>query len=112
MFFGLYQLIVGLSAGASACLWIIRPTRPVFGFAGAGGWAIAALSARTITLYSGGSAFSAGSEAFQYFSLGLAVLNLATVVLWYLGVYPPVAEDDSGTAEIPGEQATMEGDDV
>lgn len=107
MYFQLFQLIVVLSAGASALLWLVRPTRPVFGFVGLAGWTIVALQARNLTAYSDGTEIAAGSEAFQYVALGLALLNATTVVLWYFGVYPPV-EPDAGTAAVPGEQARME----
>jgi len=106
MFFGLYQLIVAISAGASACLWLIRPTRPVMGFVGGAGWTILALQARNITAYSNGTAIDVGSEAWQYLCLGLALLNLVTIVLWYMGVYPPVEE--GGKAGVPGDPARME----
>jgi hypothetical protein len=101
MNFGLYQLIVLLSAGACAALWHLRPVRPVFGFAGAGGWTIAALQGRNIVIYSGGTSFTTGSRAFQLVAMGMAALALSTVVLWYLGVYPPQSTPEDGAADIP-----------
>jgi len=109
MFWELYALIVLLGAGASACLWLVRPTRPVFGFAAGALWALAALQARNISAYSNGTEIAVGSEAWQYVCLGLSLISIATVVLWHAGVYPPVEEsDDVGAAEIPGEAARME----
>jgi hypothetical protein len=107
MFWALYQVIVILSALASAGVWLVRPVRPVLGMAAAAGWTIATLQARNIEVFhQDGSSTVVGSEAWQLVALGLALLSLATVILWYLGVYPPVHEDDDvGAAAIPGDTA-------
>jgi len=102
MYWELYALILLLSAGACAVLWTRRPTRPVFGYAGTAGWAIVSLQARNIEIYhQDGTSTVVGSEAFQYVAAAMAVLSAATLMLWYLGVYPPVQSEDAGTAEIP-----------
>jgi len=111
MFWGHYQTILLLCAGASACLWLVRPVRPVFGFIAAAGWSVLALQARNIVTYQSGSATTVGSEPMQYLYLGLAVLSIATVILWQLGVYPPVEErqqERDGGAAIPDQRARME----
>jgi hypothetical protein len=106
MNYELYQLIIVLSAGACGALWHLRPVRPVFGMAGAAGWIISALQARNLTIYSGGTTFQTGSEAWQLVSLGMALLAIVTVVLWYLGVYPPQTSTEDGAAEVPSAAGT------
>jgi hypothetical protein len=102
----LYGLIVLLGAGASAAAWVVRPTRPVFPMAGAGLWVIVTLQARNLEVItnSGSRVAVDGGQAFQLVALALALLNLATVLLWYLGVYPPV-EETAGSAGVPGQEA-------
>jgi hypothetical protein len=107
MYWPLFQTLLILSAGACACLWHLRPVRPVFGLAGAGGWALVALQARNIEHYSGGQAFTAGSSAFQYLAMGMAVLSVLTVVLWQLGVFPPDANSEIATGDRPGQQTDI-----
>jgi len=71
MYWGLYLLIAVLSAGACATLWLVRPTRPVFGLVGTAGWTVAALQARNIEVFhQDGSSTIVGSEAWQYICLG------------------------------------------
>lgn len=96
-----------VSAAACALLWARRPVRPAFGYVGAAGWIIVTLQARNITAYPSGSAVDVGSEALQYFSAALAILTIATIVLYYLGVYPPTTDPDAGAAEIEDSQAEM-----
>ena len=110
MYWPLYQTILLLSAAACALLWARRPVRPAFGYVAAGGWIITTLQARNITAYPGGSAVSVGSEAVQFFSAAMAILSIATIVLYYLGVYPPVTDDDAGSAGVPDEPSEMRPD--
>jgi len=107
MNYALYQLIVLLSAGASALLWLVRPTRPVMGFIAGGGWTIVTLQARNLEMLteSGTAIAIDGGQAWQLFALGMALVSIATVVLWYFGVYPPTVDDDAGEAGIPDERA-------
>jgi hypothetical protein len=111
MFWPHFQIVLLLSACASALLWMIRPVRPVFGFAAAAGWTVLALQARNIVVDPADTATTIGSEPMQYIYLGLALTSLATVILWHLGVYPPVEEeqqDRDGGAAIPDQRARME----
>jgi len=107
MYWPLYQTILLLSAAACALLWTRRPVRPAFGYAGAAGWIIVTLQARNITAYSNGTSIAVESEAFQYLSAAMTLLTIATVVLYYLGVYPPVVDSEAEAAEIqPTEDTT------
>lgn len=101
MFFGLFALTAALSAGACAILWTRRPVRPAFGYAGAGGWVIVALQAQNIRLYHhDGTSTLVGSEPFQYLAASLAILAIATVVMYHAGVYPPVTDSEASSAAI------------
>jgi hypothetical protein len=110
MYYELYTLVVVLGAGAAAGGWLVRPTRPVLPMVGSGLWTIATLQARNLEVISNGSRLSVdGGQAWQLVCLAIALLQLATVILWYLGVYPPTEErDDVGSADIPDQAATME----
>jgi len=108
MFWPLYQTLLVLSAGACAVLWTRRPVRPAFGYAAAGGWIILTLQARNITAYPGGSAISVESVALQYVAAAMAILTVATLVLHYLGVYPPTVDSDAGQADIRDTAAPTE----
>jgi len=111
MFWGHYQTILLLSACASALLWLVRPVRPVFGFAAGAGWTVLALQARNIIVDPSDTKTVVGSEPMQYIYLGMALVSLATVILWHLGVYPPIEEgqqDRDGGAAIPDQRARME----
>jgi|APHM01.1.fsa_nt_gi hypothetical protein len=107
MFYALYQVIVLIATGASAGAWLVRPTRPVLPMAAAGLWVIVTLQARSLEVItdSGTRVAVDGGQAWQLVALALALLNLTTVVLWYLGVYPPVPDDGDGRATIPGQEA-------
>lgn len=107
MYWGLYQILVLLGAGASAGAWLVRPHRPVLSISGAALWTIVALQAKVLTAYSGGTSFAVETgRGWQYVATGFAVLSLATAVLWYLGVYPPAEEP--GQAKIPEKRAQQE----
>jgi hypothetical protein len=103
MYYELYALVVVLGAGAAAGGWLVRPVRPVLPMVGSGLWIIATLQARNLEVISNGSRLSVDAgQAWQLVCLAVAILEIATVVLWYVGVYPPTREDDAvGSAEIP-----------
>jgi len=104
MYWPLYQLLIVISAGACGVLWLYRPVKPVAGFAATAGWVVIALQAKNITVYQTGASGSVivESEAFQFFAAGMALLSLATIVLYVLGVYPPI-DATAGGAEIKEE---------
>jgi len=102
MYWPLYQLLIAISAGACGVLWLYRPVKPVAGFVGAAGWVIVAFQARNVVVYRTGASGSTVVESvpFQFFAAGMALLAISTIVLWVLGVYPPV-EETAGAADIP-----------
>lgn len=98
MYWPLFQLLTVISAGACAVLWMHRPVKPVAGFVAAAGWITLSLQARSITVYNTGASGSVliESTAFQWFAASMALLSLSTIVLWYVGVYPPIDESAGG----------------
>jgi len=104
MYWPLYQLLIVISAGACGVLWLHRPVKPVAGFVATAGWVILSLQARSITVYRTGGSGSTIVESvpFQFFAAGMALLALSTVVLWILGVYPPI-DESAGAADITEE---------
>jgi len=98
MYWPLYQLLIVISAGACGVLWLYRPVKPVAGFVATAGWVVVSLQARSITVYQTGSSGSTVVESapFQFFAAGMALLALSTLVLWVLGVYPPINERAGG----------------
>lgn len=82
-----------MMALASACtliVFVVRKSVIPLGMASAGLWSVLALQARNIEVYhQDGSSTMVGSEPWQYISLGLALLTLGTVLLYWWGVFPP-----------------------
>lgn len=89
MILALYLLVVVLAAGATHAYAVREDAIPFMTLAATGLYGLAALQGGTITIYDGGSQFSAAEPAFQYLMLGFSVLSFTAFLLWYWGVYPP-----------------------
>jgi hypothetical protein len=99
MLLQLYLTIVAVGAGATYAYAIREDAVPFMTLLGTTSWAMAALQARNIVLYhQDGTSTVVGSEAFQYFALGLAILSFMAFTLWYMGEFPVQESDEPGEA--------------
>lgn len=89
----MWELYLALMALASACTLIVLVVRKSvipLGMAASGLWSILALQARNIVVYhQDGTSTVVGSEPWQFVALGLALLSLATAILYWWGAFPP-----------------------
>jgi len=90
MFWQLYLAMMALASACTLIVFVVRKSVIPLGMASAGLWSVLALQARNIEVYhQDGSSTMVGSEPWQYISLGLALLTLGTVLLYWWGVFPP-----------------------
>jgi hypothetical protein len=105
MYWGLYQTLILLAAGCTTGVLFFRRSIIPLGLLGSGLWSILMYQARNIVIYhSGGGSTTVGSPAWQFVSLGAALLLLTAVVLHYLEVFPPENTDADATV---GEQSVQ-----
>jgi hypothetical protein len=99
MYWELYQALFLLAGACTFAVFLRRESVIPLGFSGAALWAILALQARNITIYhQDGTSTIVGSEAWQFVALGLSLLLLGTVLLYWWGVFPP--EDPAAEAPV------------
>jgi len=104
MIWPLYQTLLVFAGACTFAVFIKRESVVPLGFTGASIWSILALQARNITIYhQDGTSTVVGSEAWQFISLGLGLLLLATVFLYWWGVFPPEAAGDQASVEVNDE---------
>jgi len=93
MYWELYLALMALASACTLIVLVVRESVIPLGMAASGLWSILALQARSITIYhQDGTSSIVGSEPWQYIALGLALLSLATVILYWWDAFPP--EDD------------------
>jgi len=103
MFWGLYQTLLLFAGACTLIALVTRRSVVPLGLLSTGLWSVLALQARNIEVVRNVAdpPLTTGSEAWQYIALGLALLSLAAVVLYYWGVFPPEDEDASAGGEAP-----------
>lgn len=104
MYWGLYLSMFAFAAACTLIVFVARKSVIPLGLASAGLWGILTLQARNIEIYhQDGSSTIVGSEAWQYVALGLALLMIATSILYWWGEFPP-GEDEQPDTQFSEEQ--------
>jgi len=90
MYWELYLALFALAGVCSLAVLLRRKSVIPLGFTSGALWSILALQARNIVIYhQDGTSTVVESQPWQFVSLGLALLMLATVLLYWWGVFPP-----------------------
>jgi hypothetical protein len=90
MYWELYLALMALAGACTLIVLVVRKSIIPLGMAASGLWSILALQAQNIVIYhQDGTSTVVGSEPWQYVALGLALLNIGVVILYWWEAFPP-----------------------